>query len=274
MYVFILFFFLSQDKPAIKPITPGNVIPYGSYQVTVPDNAVMISEEDAPFIYESLAISNVPQGVGLMFPGEDPRECAVILQHFPFQPYKIEETLADTDIIALYSTTHMVYNKPTEDQMEIIVPPVFDETDQSFMFGVRYRGAETDEAFIRKVWVSDQDAFMMTLTAQGQAFDTFTETVFNIFEALDKNPTYETIDLSAEPQNYLDLLGISRTVETEQISLEEALLSPEDLEIKISPWIYAFSGVMIVMAIALLFFAFKLKKKAQAEALEKKDAVS
>jgi len=260
--IFLLVLLMVQDQESnieIQPITPGNQVPLGSFLLTVPEGIFLAPEDNAALFYRAAGTDRVPNCVGVFFHGED-NGFIVIIQHFPFQNFILEPEVSDNVFNTLFAQNHLLMSTPYQGEVDVFMPPFRNETENTFSFGIHYFNTTSRPGyFAKKVWVSDQDALVMTLAASEASYIKHQELVEAALQSVTDNPAYEAISLTMEPRSYLGFYGITRTADDAQGNSAESAQTPT--EEPVSPMIYAASAALIGGSILLLILAARMRKR-------------
>ena len=221
MFLYIVFLFSFQDhihdsesKVNFIPITAGNRIQIGSFFTEVPDGCFYADDENVNHVFNLVEATFVPNAVGMYFSTAATWDYGVVVQHFPFQPFTLTPELPAQQLIDLYSKKHLHTFKDVVGLAQVVIEPTYNPTENSFMIGMRYDEGEGYEPkiFIKKIWVTDQDAISLSFRGTESAYDDEQSSIQAIFhESISTNPNRE-IDQDAqgkEPLSYLELLGLS-----------------------------------------------------------------
>jgi len=207
MAILLLLQLLSQEMVQLEAIPPGNQVPNGSFQITVPENCLYVGEEHVPLVYQTMGITSIPNCVGIFI--SESRGYAVFVQHYPYQAFKLEPVIDDHEFNTLFQFTHLYTNSPYAGESETFIPPTIDELSSSFTFGMHYYNTETKAGyFAKKIWTTDQDALVLTLSSSEEEYQLHETEIQSILQAVTKNENAERQESMGEAISYLELMGM------------------------------------------------------------------
>ena len=253
MTTFFLLCFMAQEIKYI-PISPGNVVPIDSFQVTVPDGVLLAEEDNVASLYPLIGVEGIPNCAGIFVDDSNDWDYQMIIQHWAFQRFSMEDV--DPSVFTtIFSQTHFLTTQPYVGDVDFFMPPVVNELDRTFSFGVHYFNTELRAGFFaKKVWLSDQGGLIITLNATEEAYERNAEKIAAIFQSVSLNPNEEKVELKTAPLDFLALLGVSK----QEPPPVEAVAAPGE---GLSTSVILTSLGLAVLAGLLLFFAMKLQKQ-------------
>jgi hypothetical protein len=264
MAMLLLLQLLSQDGTVqLDTITAGNSVPNGSYLITIPDNCLYVGEGQVAYVYQTMGVASIPNCVGIFI--SETRAYSVIVQHFPYQAFKLEPVIEDIEFTVNFQYRHLYKQVPYAGESEAFIPPTLDEAASSFAFGMHYYNTQANAGyFAKKVWVSDQDALLFTLTSSEEGYLVHQTEIESIFQSVTPNENASRLEPVGEPVSYLDLIGLNlKQPET------PAAGEPQGLP---SSVIYTSIGLAVGAIMLLVIAALVQKKNKRAPVSEPHDA--
>ncbi|MDJ0839403.1 MAG: hypothetical protein QNK37_22985 [Acidobacteriota bacterium] len=256
----ILFLLLTAQQTTTTtfiPITPGNTVPIDSFQLIVPDGVKMADEDNVTTLYPLIGVSAIPNCAGIIFDGDNDWDYQIIIQHFPFQRFQLDEELDEEILTTLYSQNHFLTKEPYVGDYEFFMPPFLNRNERSFSVGVQYFNTENKAGFFaKKIYISDQGGLVLSLNAKEDAYYRNEEKIQSVFQSVSLNPNAEKIALEMEPLSYLELLGVSK-----QVNPQTMVAGSESSGGGLPASVIMTSIILAGVAGFLLFFAVRLQKK-------------
>lgn len=250
----ICLMFQEQTK-TFHPITEGNVIQVGTFDITVPTGTVYANEDDAPLMFKLAKADYVPNCAGIFFSKSNTFQYCGVIQHVPYQPHTLTPVMPDKYFTDIFGTRH-IYNLSTlTGSAEVILPPTYDETEHAFSLGYHYQDTpENTGVFVKKVWVTNQDALLLSIRVDNfDVYQTFEEELTGILLSI--APTGRATEpLMTQPISYLELLGL-----TEQHPVQSTKMPLVTIIVSVT---------LALLGIVLLAFAIRLLKKQEKERKE------
>jgi len=242
------------EKMPIVTIQSGNVVDAGGFRISVPPGINLVIDNDALAVYEALGIS-VPNGKGVFISNQDDHSFHAVLQHYPYQPSVLEPRQPPEFFSDYFSKVHLYYGRPIIGKCTILLPAAFNDDEGSVVIGLSYEGSnQTSAVYYRKVWVTDQEAMVLTLRVS--SFDAYLEKEDLLLSLLDavSHEAAEESPLDIPKESYLTFLGVKAIFQPIDVQGDEGL----PMSVKLT------SATLLLFAVTLLFFARRRHSQTQA----------
>lgn len=249
------------------PIPAGNVIELGSYRFEIPEGAYYTGADNVQHLFKLAGASFIPHAAGIFYSNASTWDWSVTVQHIPGR-FLLAPKVEEAALLAHFSEYNLYTQEPINEAPNVIMPPTYDEAEQSFTLGLHYPphaseddGHDHNYVFIKKVWVTQFDAMIFSVRAQKAAFDDEFGVISDILTSVEVVPRDQVIDEDVQPSSYLSLLGVEFVVPEDQAATAQAE-TPAETSLRRSLF---YSLGLILVAGVVLFMALQLRKDKQAD---------
>lgn len=243
------------DTNTFTPFPPGSEINIGSFRVIVPDGVFFADEDNAHHMYGLTGADFIPNCAGIFFSNSGVFKYAVVVQHFPYQPFLLQPDMSTENFTAFFTRRHLYRQNPVNPEDALVIQdPYVDPNQGTFSVAMRYTETDRISMYYRKmIWVSGRDALVLSLRAQEEGWFSDEEAIESIFQSVVRRELEDEAPLELEAASYLSLLGMN-------VSRQAPSEAPQE---GVPMSVYLTSGALVVFSILILIFAVRMLKSQQ-----------
>ncbi len=214
MLALVLLFLFQSDDDAVRfqPISPGNVVSLGSFSFEIPPGVVFADEQNVHHLFKLTGADYVPNCAGMFVSSSNTWDYNIVIQYLPGQRFRLAPEMEGAQFLSVFARNHFYTLKPVEpgSQPALFWEPNYDRDQHAFSLGMSYLDFHSEPyVYVKKIWVTDQDALVFSLMSKEPAYLTDQEPIEAVFSSVRvAEGRAPAADDDAEAMSYLQLLGM------------------------------------------------------------------
>ena len=245
-FLCLVFAMFQEQQVGFTPVHAGGVIQTGSFAIAVPDGCLYADQDNVQYMYGLAGASFIPNCIGMYFSGANDWTYSVTVQHYPFQNFTLEPSLEPEAFVEAFRNYHLYRHSPVNQPGEVVLPPSYNPDEGSFAMGMRYLDQQGKPGiFIKKVYVTGQDALLLSMQSSEAGYNEHLEEIEAIFQSISKTENNIPPPMEMAPISYLELLGMNASQESQAEGI------PANIKI-VSAGLVVFAVILMVVAIRIL----------------------
>lgn len=255
----VSFFVAAQDEKVddtrFTPITEGNVLDFGPFNMTIPDGVLVALGSDAQYMYRLMHVDTIPNCEAIFFSASATWSYGVSLQWVPGSDFLFGPPLNAEQFNGLWDGRDIVSGKKDDKKRNIRFPFELNTDEASAFFGYEtFHGEDHNDIVARKVYLSEEGVLVLTLRSEGIQHEAFEEEIGRIFSGMIVPSPPKSAQPRAGQHSFVSLFGIPLELKQEQPAEVAADAQEEGPN-------YLVSGVVIVAALGVLGAAAFMSRK-------------
>ncbi len=246
-------------KTRFTPITEGNVVRVGDFDLIVPEGQFLAYAENAQYMFHLLQAQNIDRCEGVLFSASATWSYGISIQFEPSNNFLFQPSLSAEQFDQLWQGRSIFTVEKDDIVRKVRYPFEMNPEEKSVFFGYEEPDEDGHDVVVaRKIYMSNEGLLVLTLRSDLLQHDAFEAEILRAFRESVTPSTYDAKTPAAGQQSVLQLLGVPlslnpTTTEPSAGSGAESV-EPEGPNLVLS-------GVVIGVALLVLVGAFVLSRK-------------
>lgn len=246
-------------KTRFTPITEGNVIRVGPFDLVVPEGQFLAYAENAQYMFHLLQAQNIDRCEGVLFSSSATWSYGISIQFEPSNNFLFQPEITADQFEQLWQGRSIFTVEKDGLPRKVRYPFEMNTEEKSVFFGYEEADEDGHDVVVaRKIYMSNEGMLVLTLRSDLLQHDAFETEILRAFRESVTPVTYDAKIPVAGQQSVLQLLGVALSLNPTAAEPPPASragsVEPEGPNLVLS-------GVVIGVAVLVLVGAFVLSRK-------------